>query len=165
MAPITNCFKKGEFNWAKVATRAFDEIKLKISEAVVLGHPNFDKVFEVAWEVSGVGIGGVLSQEEFIYNNSVNHSTDKSSFKIVHGYSPHILVDLVSFLPHIHISQLAEFFAQYIHDLHVEIRRNIALSNENYKLITDVHRRNKEFNIGDYVTVCIPRKSLKKLHA
>ena len=35
-----------------------------------------------------------------------------------------------------------------------EIRRKIFLSNEEYKLVIDVHCRSKEFNVGDYVMVC-----------
>ena len=41
--------------------------------------------------------------------------------------------------PHIHVSEPAENFAKHIHDLHGEIRRKISLSNEEYKLVADVH--------------------------
>ncbi|KAF2324129.1 hypothetical protein GH714_007612 [Hevea brasiliensis] len=108
MASITDCLKKGEFNWTKAAAKAFDEIKLKITEAPILGHPNFNYVFEVACDASGVGIE----------------------------------VDLVLLPPDIRVSQPAESFAQHIHDLHAEIRRKIALSNENYKLAANkLHAR------------------------
>ena len=37
------------------------------------------------------------------------------------------------------------------------------LSNEEYKLVVNVHRRSKEFNIGEYVMVHIrPERILKK---
>ena len=50
-----------------------------------------------------------------------------------------------------------------------EIRRTISLSNEEYKLVADMHRRSKEFNVGDYVMVCIrperiPKTFSKKLY-
>jgi len=49
--------KKGEFLWSSLADKAFKEIKERMATTPVLRHPNFSKVFEVAW------IGGVLSLE------------------------------------------------------------------------------------------------------
>ena len=79
-------------------------------------------------------------------------------------------VPSVSLPPHMRVSEPVENFAKYIHDLHDEIRRKISLSNEEYKLAGDVHRRSKEFNVGDYVMVpirpeTIPKTCSKKLYA
>ena len=63
MPLIIDCLKSGEFSWSKRATKAFQEIKQKKIEAPVLHLPDFSKVFELACDVSGTGIGGVLSQE------------------------------------------------------------------------------------------------------
>ena len=53
--------KNGEFNWSNAATKAFKEIKEKMTEAPVMQLPDFSKVFELACDAFSVGIG-VLSQ-------------------------------------------------------------------------------------------------------
>jgi len=63
MLPITDCLKQDGFKLSKGANRAFEEVKKKMTEAPVMRLPNFTKVFEVECDASGVGIGGVLSQE------------------------------------------------------------------------------------------------------
>ena len=79
-----------------------------------------------------------------------------------------LIVD-VSLPPHMRVYELGENFAKHIHDLHVEIMRKISLSNEKYKLVVDVHRRSKKFNVSDYVMVGIrperiPKTFSKKLY-
>ena len=61
-----------------------------------------------------------------------------------------------------HVSKPTRNFAKHIHDLHAEIRRKVSLSNEEYKLVVDVHHRYKEFNVGDIVMVRIRPERISK---
>ena len=59
---------------------------------------------------------------------------------------------------------------QHIHDLHNEIRKKIQISNSQYKIHVDTHRRHAEFQVGDYVMIWIrpkrfPSGTVRKLQA
>nr|GEW73440.1 RNA-directed DNA polymerase [Tanacetum cinerariifolium] len=64
IAPLTECIKGGQFTWTSEAATAFDILKDKVTEAPVLALPNFDEVFQVECDASGVGIDGVQSQNQ-----------------------------------------------------------------------------------------------------
>ena len=63
VAPMIDCTKGRAFSWTKEVEESFQYLKKKVIEAPILALPNFDKVFEVNYDASHVGIGVVLNQE------------------------------------------------------------------------------------------------------
>ena len=63
MAPMTEVIKGSSFQWTPRAQEAFEEVKVKLTQAPVLALRCFNKVFEVECDASSIGIGGELLQE------------------------------------------------------------------------------------------------------
>lgn len=62
-APITDMLKKSDkFLWTDEAQQAFDKLKVSLTTAPVLTHPDFDHPFYIQCDASITGVGGVLFQ-------------------------------------------------------------------------------------------------------
>ncbi|XP_071909815.1 uncharacterized protein [Coffea arabica] len=96
---------------------------------------------------------------EFAYNSSVNRLTGYSPFEAVTGNNPRKPIDLLPLPVSARPSAEAEAFPKHILDIHDEVRRRIATSNERYKAHTDLKKIFAEFEEGDYG----PFKVLKKI--
>ncbi|WVZ70565.1 hypothetical protein U9M48_019224 [Paspalum notatum var. saurae] len=75
-APLNELTKKGvPFHWGKTQDDAFNLLKDRLTHAPLLQLPDFGKTFELECDASGVGIGGVLMQE----NKPVAYFSEKLS--------------------------------------------------------------------------------------
>ncbi|WVZ94649.1 hypothetical protein U9M48_040516 [Paspalum notatum var. saurae] len=79
-APLNDLTKKGvAFHWGKPQEDAFNLLKDKLTHAPLLQLLDFGKTFELGCNASGVGISGVLMQE----NKSVTYFSEKLSCPVL----------------------------------------------------------------------------------
>jgi hypothetical protein len=93
-APLNDLMKKGvPFYWRAAQEHSFNTLIDKLTHALLLQLPDFGKTFELEYDASGIGIGGVLLQggkpiayfSEKLSGPSLNYSTyDKELYALVH---------------------------------------------------------------------------------
>jgi hypothetical protein len=92
-APLHELTKKGiPFFWGTAQEEAFTILKDKLTHSPLLQLPDFNKMFELKCDASGIGLGGVLLQEgkpvayfsEKLSGAHLNYSTyDKELYALV----------------------------------------------------------------------------------
>ena len=92
MGPMAKVIKEGSFQWNAKAYKAFEEIKVTLTQAPFLALHCFEKIFEIERNPFGVGIIGVLTQEgkplaffsEELCDSKRRYSTyDKEFYEII----------------------------------------------------------------------------------
>lgn len=62
--PLTDLLKKDQFQWGKAAKETFERLKVAMTSVPMLVLSNFNEVFVVESDASGVGLGAVLMQNK-----------------------------------------------------------------------------------------------------
>lgn len=91
MTLMTDCLKINYFKWTTLIDKSFEEIKVKMTQALILQLPDVNKVFEVTYDVFRLGIGRVLSQEndpiayfsEKLNDAKLKYSTYNKEFYVI----------------------------------------------------------------------------------
>jgi hypothetical protein len=69
--PITELLKKGnKYLWSETCYEAFEHLKRLLTTSPVLAQPDTTKPFDVYCDASGMGLGGVLMQEDRVISYS-----------------------------------------------------------------------------------------------
>nr|GEW86855.1 reverse transcriptase domain-containing protein [Tanacetum cinerariifolium] len=90
ITPLTECRKGARFMLTSEDATAFDILKAKVTKAPVLALPNFNEVLQVECDASGVGIGGVLSQNQrpiAFFSKKLNDARRKYSTYVKEFYA------------------------------------------------------------------------------
>ncbi|RDY13892.1 Retrovirus-related Pol polyprotein from transposon gypsy, partial [Mucuna pruriens] len=159
-APLNELVKKDVvFKWDDVHEKAFNLLKDKLTNALVLCLPNFDNTFEIECDAFGVGIEVVLMQEskpiayfsEKLSGVALNYSTyDKKLYALFlksQGklQKRHVkCLEFIEMFPYVNKYKkgkdniLADALsrrkhkAKFVRKLHVKVRANIEKRNEQY---------------------------------
>ena len=126
--------KKGvAFHWGKPQEDAFNLLKDKLTHAPLLQLPDFGKTFELECDASGVGIGGVLMQE----NKPVAYFSEKLSGPVLNysTYDKELYALVRSLETWQHYLWPKEFVIHSDHESLKHIRSQVKLNRRHAKLV------------------------------
>jgi len=61
--PMVECMKVETFQWNAQAQKNFEQLSVTITKSLILALSDFDKIFQIKCDASGVALGAVLSQQ------------------------------------------------------------------------------------------------------
>ncbi|XP_071901059.1 uncharacterized protein [Coffea arabica] len=186
-APLNEIVKKNVgFQWGKEQEESFNKFKNLLTSAPILALPNFDLMFEVECDASGIGIGAVLHQNnrhlayfsEKLSGGALNYPTyDKELYAVVRALEvwQHYLMpkEFVIHTDHESIKFLkgqdGVKKAEAVRILHERVRAQIEKKNVQYAQHANKGRKHVVFKPGDWVWVHMrkerfPASRRTKLH-
>ena len=87
-APLNSLLQNGvAWRWETDAQKAFEQLKLKLTEAPILRRPDFSRPFELHTDWSSTGLGAVLAQRDEEGNEYVVAYASRSNNKTERNYS------------------------------------------------------------------------------
>ncbi|GJR35555.1 putative reverse transcriptase domain-containing protein [Tanacetum coccineum] len=147
------------------ALSTFMRLMNKVIETPVLALPNFDEVFQVKCDASGVGIGGVLSQNHldtwryYLLSNEFVLFSDHEALKFINGQHK---------LKPRH-AKWVEFIQAFLFSIRHKVGSNNQVADalsRRHSLITTMHIRVQVSKLDGYlfkgVRLCIPLCSLRE---
>nr|GEX42090.1 copia protein [Tanacetum cinerariifolium] len=96
VVPLNKCIKNSAFEWTQSAQKAHEQINERLCESPILALQDFNQLFEVECDASGVGIEAVLLQNkrpmayfsEKLNGSRKNYNTyDKEFYAIIYALS------------------------------------------------------------------------------
>ncbi|WVZ53115.1 hypothetical protein U9M48_004101 [Paspalum notatum var. saurae] len=155
-APLNELTKKGvAFRWGKPQEDAFNLLKDKLTHAPLLQLSDFDKTFELECDASGVGIGGVLMQE----NKPVAYFSEKLSGPVLNysTYDKELYALVRSLETWQHYLWPKEFVIHSDHESLKHIRSQVKLNRRHAKWVEFIesfpyvikHKKGKDNVIAD----------------
>ncbi|WVZ58309.1 hypothetical protein U9M48_008590 [Paspalum notatum var. saurae] len=155
-APLNELTKKGvPFHWGKTQDDAFNLLKDRLTHAPLLQLPDFGKTFELECDASGVGIGGVLMQE----NKPVAYFSEKLSGPVLNysTYDKELYALVRSLETWQHYLWPKEFVIHSDHESLKHIRSQLKLNRRHAKWVEFIesfpyvikHKKGKDNVIAD----------------
>ncbi|WVZ76092.1 hypothetical protein U9M48_024094 [Paspalum notatum var. saurae] len=155
-APLNELTKKGvPFHWGKTRDDAFNLLKDRLTHAPLLQLPDFGKTFELECDASGVGIGGVLMQE----NKPVAYFSEKLSGPVLNysTYDKELYALVRSLETWQHYLWPKEFVIHSDHESLKHIRSQLKLNRRHAKWVEFIesfpyvikHKKGKDNVIAD----------------